>query len=45
MLQQLKNTIDGVKETKDRDRITGYVDIIARVWNKHPDLRFGQLVQ
>ena len=45
MLQQLKNTIDGVKETEDRDRITGYVDIIARVWNKHPDLRFGQLVQ
>ena len=45
LFQGIKDSVYETHEITDRDRIQGYIDTISRVWSKHYDLRFGQLIQ
>lgn len=45
LFQNIKDSVKDTREDTDIDRIQGYVNTLTRVWNKHPDLRFGQLIQ
>ncbi len=45
MVQSIRDSVYEDHKETDKDRIQGYIDILTRVWNKHPDLRFGQLIQ
>lgn len=45
LFQSIKDSVKDTREETDIGRIQGYVNTLTRVWNQHPDLRFGQLIQ
>lgn len=43
--KHIEEGVEEMRKERNPERIPGYIDLLTKAWDKHPDMRLGQLIQ